>query len=52
MNIDLAMDGRRAGRFDAVVAEYFEPEGVPADFAGRVLARAAARPAATSSEET
>jgi len=48
MNIDLTMDGRRADRFDAMVAEYFGPEGVPAGFAGGVLARAAARQTAAA----
>jgi O-6-methylguanine DNA methyltransferase len=42
MNLDVTVDGRRADRIDAMLSEYFEPEGVPAGFAGRVLARATA----------
>jgi len=42
MNIDLVSEEPRADRLDAVLAEYFEPEGVPAGFAQRVLAQAAA----------
>jgi O6-methylguanine-DNA--protein-cysteine methyltransferase len=43
MNLELfADDGARGDRLDAVLTEYFAPEPVPAGFARRVVAQAAA----------